>query len=107
MSLHWGTGPIQSVLPPKLQARIKEAANDPFYDPPDNGLTLPQYAGHSGELLNITQMPKGSLRVTRKKLRELFNEGIEIQVRITSLERMSSISYGLPVRKVLAVPGKI
>lgn len=107
MSLHWGTGPIQSVLPSKLQARIKEAANDPFYDPPENGLTLPQYAGHSGELLNITQMPKGSLRVTRKKLRELFNEGIEINVRTTSLERMFSISYGLLVWKAHAVPGKI
>lgn len=102
MSLHWGTGLIQTVLPPELQARIKEAANDPFYDPPENGLTLPQYAGHSGELLNITQMPKGSLRVRRKKLRELFSEGIEVQVR-TSLERMPSISYDSPVRKAPAV----
>ncbi|CAK4033729.1 FAD binding domain-containing isoform 1 [Lecanosticta acicola] len=79
MSLHWGTEAINTVLPPELQARIKEAATDPFWDPPDGGcLTLPQFAGHTGELLNVTPMPRGSLRVRRKGLRKLFSEGIEI-----------------------------
>ncbi|KAL2833791.1 hypothetical protein BDW59DRAFT_156593 [Aspergillus cavernicola] len=76
MSLHWGTQSVMRLLSPELRGRIKEVWTDPTI--PDNSFyELPIYAGHSGELLGKTS--DRSMRVTRRKMRKLFSEGIDIQ----------------------------
>ncbi|KAL4815037.1 hypothetical protein BDW67DRAFT_186087 [Aspergillus spinulosporus] len=76
MSLHWGAQSVNRLLSPDLRGRIKEAWTDPTV--PDNSFyELPIYAGHTGELLGKT--PYRSMRVTRRKMRKLFSEGIDIQ----------------------------
>ncbi|KAL4748914.1 hypothetical protein BDW72DRAFT_195356 [Aspergillus terricola var. indicus] len=73
---HWGAQSVNKLLSTELRGRIKEAWTDPTI--PDNSFyELPVYAGHSGELLGKT--PDRSMRVTRRKMRKLFSEGIEIQ----------------------------
>jgi hypothetical protein len=68
---------MSKLLSPELRRRIKEAWTDPTV--PDNSFyELPIYAGHTGELLGKT--PDRSMRVTRRKMRKLFSEGIDIQV---------------------------
>ncbi|KAL4765292.1 FAD-dependent oxidoreductase [Aspergillus foveolatus] len=74
--MHWGAQSVNKLLSPELRGRIKEAWTDPTV--PDNSFyELPIYAGHSGELLGKT--PDRSMRVTRRKMRKLFSEGIDIQ----------------------------
>ncbi|KAL4880574.1 hypothetical protein BJY04DRAFT_219045 [Aspergillus karnatakaensis] len=76
MSFHWGSESAKKLLSPSLRSRIKEVWVDPTV--PDNSTyELPSYAGHTGELLGKT--PDRSMRVTRRKMRKLFSEGLDIQ----------------------------
>lgn len=86
---HWGTEAVKTLLSPELRGRIKEVWTDPSI--PDNSFyELPIYAGHSGELLGKT--PDRSMRVTRRKMRKLFSEGINIQVRTVINSRGKSLA---------------
>ncbi|KAH7322400.1 hypothetical protein B0I35DRAFT_458741 [Stachybotrys elegans] len=76
MSLHWGTEAVKRLLSPDLRDRIKETWTDPTL-PDDSFYELPIYAGHTGELLGKT--PDRSMRVTRRKMRKLFSENLDIQ----------------------------
>lgn len=74
---HWGSEAVNKLLGPELRGRIKEIWSDPSIS--DNSFyELPIYAGHTGELLGKT--PDRSMRVTRRKMRKLFSEGINIIV---------------------------
>jgi hypothetical protein len=77
MSLHWGGEFLSTALPPELRARLKECDCDPFYEGVDNSFC--QCNGQTGEIILHMQgvMPR---RVSRRKLRALLSEGIDIQV---------------------------
>jgi 2-polyprenyl-6-methoxyphenol hydroxylase-like FAD-dependent oxidoreductase len=77
MTLHWGSTHISSCLPESLAARFHEAYADPSLKP-DVVRGLPIYNGSSGELL-MTMASENPCRVSRKKMRNLFSEGIDIQ----------------------------
>jgi 2-polyprenyl-6-methoxyphenol hydroxylase-like FAD-dependent oxidoreductase len=77
MTLHWGSSHISSCLPEPLAARFNEAYADPTQSP-DAVTGLPIYNGKTGELL----MEMGAdrpRRVSRKKMRTLFAEGLDVQ----------------------------
>jgi hypothetical protein len=77
MTLHWGQAYINKCIPPDLQARFNEVHCDPFYG--DQDLTLPHYNGKTGE--KLFAMPgERPVRISRRKLRNLLSEGLDIQV---------------------------
>lgn len=83
MSLHWGSEAVNRVLPPALQARIKEIWCDPhFVQQAGEHRFLPHYAGHTGEQLFATPADD-AMRVSRSKMRKLFSEDIDIKVTST------------------------
>ncbi|KAF2788432.1 FAD/NAD(P)-binding domain-containing protein [Melanomma pulvis-pyrius CBS 109.77] len=77
MTLHWGSSHITSCLPPDIVARLPEAYADPGLSP-DAVTGLPIHNGKTGELLMEMKAEK-PCRVSRKKLRNLFAEGLDIQ----------------------------
>jgi 2-polyprenyl-6-methoxyphenol hydroxylase-like FAD-dependent oxidoreductase len=77
MTLHWGQSHIAACLPEYLLARFNEAYADPNQSP-DATTGLPIFNGKTGELL----MEMGAdrpVRVSRKKMRTLFKEGLDVQ----------------------------
>ncbi|OCK81663.1 FAD/NAD(P)-binding domain-containing protein [Lepidopterella palustris CBS 459.81] len=77
MTLHWGSEHIAACLPPELVARITETYADPSV-PPDAVTGLPVYNGKTGEML-MNMVGDRPCRVSRKKLRNLFSEGLTVQ----------------------------
>ena len=78
MSLRWDLLMLKDCLPPELFDRGHTTANDPDFEPPNSGI-LPTWNGQTGELLkNIPLLHMN--RVSRRRLRKLFSEGIEVQV---------------------------
>lgn len=77
MTLHWGATHIASCLPEDLAARFHEAYADPSLKP-DAVTGLPIYNGKTGELL-MNMAAEQPVRVSRKKMRNLFSEGIDVQ----------------------------
>lgn len=77
MTLHWGSNHIASCLPPELVARFNEAYADPSQEP-DAATGLPIHNGKTGELI-MEMTAEKPFRVSRKKMRNLFKEGIDVQ----------------------------
>lgn len=79
MSIHWSRPLLEHLLPGELLARLKEAAVDPSFDSSaEGGYTVPFYNGKTGE--HIISMPmKNSIRVSRRKMRSLCSEGLDIR----------------------------
>ncbi|KAF1850080.1 FAD/NAD(P)-binding domain-containing protein [Cucurbitaria berberidis CBS 394.84] len=77
MTLHWGSTHIASCLPPELVERFHEAYADPS-QAPDAATGLPIRNGKTGELIMEMKAEK-PYRVSRKKMRNLFKEGIDVQ----------------------------
>lgn len=77
MTIHWGTTHINNCLPPEISARLSEAYADPSLSP---GATsgLPVHNGKTGELI-LEMAAEKPMRVSRKKMRNLFTEGIDVQ----------------------------
>jgi hypothetical protein len=71
---------LEQVLPENLLARLKEAAVDPSFDfSATDGYTVQFYNGKTGD--HIIAMPmKGAIRVSRRKMRTLCSEGLDIKV---------------------------
>ena len=82
MSIHWGLPLLNELLPPDLAAcLIQEASVDPTIDyerRPDSGSFI--LDGFTGEVLKELSVPEGeaNVRVSRRKLRTLCQEGLEI-----------------------------
>lgn len=77
MTLHWGSSHIASCLPEDLAVRFHETYADPSLKP-DAVASLPIYNGKTGDLI----MEMGAdrpMRVSRKKMRNLFSETIDVQ----------------------------
>lgn len=77
MTLHWGSSHIASCLPEHLVARFNEAYADPTQSP-DAVTGLPIYNGATGELIMEMGADK-PCRVSRRKMRNLFAEGIDVR----------------------------
>lgn len=77
MTLHWGSTHINNCLPPELSARFSEAYADSSLSP-DATSGLPVYNGKTGELI-LEMVGEKPMRVSRKKMRNLFMEGIDVQ----------------------------
>lgn len=84
MSIQWGLPLLRHCLPDSLFDRLKTAANDPSFVPPDPGV-LPTWNGKTGELLKDVPLLR-MYRVSRRKFRNLCAEGIPVEVR-TSFHR--------------------
>jgi 2-polyprenyl-6-methoxyphenol hydroxylase-like FAD-dependent oxidoreductase len=76
MTLHWGSSHIAACLPPSLISRFPEAYADPTQHP-DAVTGLPIYNGQTGEKIMEMAADK-PCRVSRKKMRNLFSEGIDV-----------------------------
>lgn len=97
MTLHWGSTHIASCLPDNLTARFNEAYADPSLSA-DAVTGLPIYNGKTGDLL-LEMGAEKPVRVSRKKMRNLFSEGIDVQygkrvVRAYVIEDSSSHDNG-------------
>ncbi|KAG9186309.1 hypothetical protein G6011_02865 [Alternaria panax] len=77
MTLHWGSSHIASCLPSELADRFHEAFADPTQDPA-SVTGLPIYNGKTGEFI-IEMAAEKPCRVSRRKMRSLFSEGLDIQ----------------------------
>ncbi|KAF2621178.1 FAD/NAD(P)-binding domain-containing protein [Macroventuria anomochaeta] len=97
MTLHWGASHIASCLPEDLAARFHEAYADPSLTP-DAVTGLPIHNGKTGDLI-LEMGADQPVRVSRKKMRNLFSEGIDVQygkqvVRAYVIEDSSSHDNG-------------
>ncbi|KAJ4985309.1 hypothetical protein SVAN01_09160 [Stagonosporopsis vannaccii] len=97
MTLHWGSSHIASCLPEHLAARFNEAYADPSLKP-DAVTGLPIHNGKTGDLIMLMGAEK-PMRVSRKKMRNLFSEGIDVQygkqaVRAYVIDDSSSHDHG-------------
>lgn len=84
MSIHWSRALLPELLPAELLARVREAQVDPSYDSaqhPD-GYVVPFYNAKTGD--HIVDIPmKNAIRVSRRKMRALCAEGINVQVSLS------------------------
>jgi len=80
MSIHWSRPLLDSVLPESLLARLSEAQVDPSFDSnASGGYSVPFYNGKTGE--HIIDIPmKNAVRVSRRRMRALCSEGLDIKV---------------------------
>lgn len=80
MGIHWGLPLLESLLPPNLAARIgTDGSVDASLDwekPPNNGACI--YDGVTGELLKDLTPEGRNVRVSRRRLRKLCQEGVTI-----------------------------
>ncbi|KAF2267335.1 FAD/NAD(P)-binding domain-containing protein [Lojkania enalia] len=76
MTLHWGSSHVSKCLPPELVERMAEAYADPTVAP-DAVTGLPIYNGKTGELI-FEMKAERPCRVSRKKMRNLFSEGLDV-----------------------------
>jgi 2-polyprenyl-6-methoxyphenol hydroxylase-like FAD-dependent oxidoreductase len=81
MGIHWSLPLLEGLLPPDLASRIvKDASVDPTLDyeePPNNGAYI--FDGVSGQVLKDLAVTGRIVRVSRRKLRALCTEGIDIK----------------------------
>lgn len=77
MALHWGMDFLLPCIPEALGAKLKSALVNPAYDRIDEG--YPFCNGVTGELLKMVPAPSPH-RFSRRKLRELLAEGIDVTV---------------------------
>lgn len=76
LAIHWSVRILEKILPPDLFARLSEAQCDPAHD---RGVdeTIELRNSETGELLKTISAPNMK-RVSRRKLRSLCAEGIEV-----------------------------
>ena len=81
MGIHWGLPLLESLLPSHLASRIAtDGSVDSslnYGEPPGNGACI--YDGISGNFLKDLTLPGRMVRVSRRKLRALCNEGLNVR----------------------------
>lgn len=100
MTLHWGSNHIASCLPEELLVRFHESYADPTLSV-DAVSGLPIYNGKTGEMI-MNMAAEKPMRVSRKKMRNLFSEGIDVQYG-KAVEAVSTIDEGENKGKVKVV----
>lgn len=78
MGIHWSLPQLESLLPPDLKERLKEAQNDPFLDAPDQDV-VNVYNSLDGSVLKALPLPR-MIRVSRRKMRAFCTQGIDVKV---------------------------
>ena len=78
MGIHWSLPLLEALLPDDLNARLKEAQNDPFLEVPLQD-KIPIVNGLTGKLLKALPVPK-TIRVSRRKMRAFCTQGLDVQV---------------------------
>ena len=80
MTIHWARPFLKTLLSEDLLAKLREAQVDSTYDTSNTaGYPVPFYNGKTGE--HILDIPmSNAIRVSRRKMRVLCAEGIDIQV---------------------------
>jgi hypothetical protein len=91
MSIHWSRPLLKELLPGHLLGKIGEAQVDPTYDTSNpKGYAVPFYNGKTGD--HIVDIPMiNAIRVSRRKMRALCSEGINIQVYSYQFSQLSWI----------------
>ena len=86
--MHFGQEHLTKCIPPELMSRLKETCCDPFFS--DKLTSWPMFNGQTGEKFFDIQ-GFSPLRVSRRRLRALLSEGIEVQYgkRIVSVSQSS------------------
>lgn len=87
MSLHWGGEFLETTLPPHLRERLNEVDTDPEHDfSSEKGFV--QCNGETGEVIMVMPgvMPR---RVSRRKLRGLLSEGVDVEVSILVMAQLA------------------
>lgn len=77
MSIHWSRPLLAELLPAELLARLPEAQVDPSFNEP---YSVAFHNGGTGAFLMAMPMPGNAVRVSRRRMRKLCAEGIEVQV---------------------------
>lgn len=83
MSVQWGLPLLKYCLPEDRYRRIHTVAVDPYFEPPDPGI-MPTRNAATGELLKDIPLLR-MYRVSRRKMRALCAEDIDIQVEVPPL----------------------
>ncbi|KIM30786.1 hypothetical protein M408DRAFT_270199 [Serendipita vermifera MAFF 305830] len=86
MSIHWSRPLLEELLPTGIHSRLREAQTDPSMDMSGKGdgqvegggYMVPFYNGQTGVFMKEMPM-KNSIRVSRRKMRALCAEGIQIE----------------------------
>jgi hypothetical protein len=76
MALHWSMPLVQKLLPSDLYSRMPEATADPFHNGDPNE-AIPIFNSATGDLLKSIPV-SGIKRVTRRKMRALCSQGIDV-----------------------------
>jgi 2-polyprenyl-6-methoxyphenol hydroxylase-like FAD-dependent oxidoreductase len=85
MGTHWGLPLLEELLPAQLRERLRSAQSDPFSDPQD---AFYVYNGVTGDLVRKLPLPR-TVRYSRRKLRDLCAEGVDILVNMYSNSSLS------------------
>jgi hypothetical protein len=83
MSIHWSLPMLKSLLPEELFARMRTVQANPHIEYKNEVMRL--YNGNDGKILKEIPTP-GVIRVSRKKLRALCSEGLDVIVSNGSLD---------------------
>ncbi|TFK95355.1 hypothetical protein BDV98DRAFT_598673 [Pterulicium gracile] len=79
MGIYWSRPLLEKILPPDLFARICEATADPTLDPSDpENRVIPVHNGETGVWMHDIELD-WLLRLSRKKVRALMSEGVDVQ----------------------------
>jgi hypothetical protein len=93
MMLHWGSRHLSECLPEPIQRQLSCINVDPFFvQGPDASTAVPVYNGKTGELITMME-GDNPRRVSRRKMRSLFAQGLDIQV-VDPLRGMVSLTRG-------------
>ena len=105
MALHWGLPMLEELLPKHLADRLSvdsvPDASLNYSEYPNNATSV--YDGPSGKKIRDITSDGRFLRVSRRKLRALCGEGIDVQVELsapTGLPTLTSCQYGFTLERV-------
>lgn len=90
MSAQWGLPLLAKIFTKEKFDQVHTAANDPYFEPPDPGI-LPTLNGTTGEVMKIIPLLR-MYRLSRRKMRAFWAEGIKIQVISNNSELYEEIS---------------
>jgi hypothetical protein len=101
MAIHWSLPLLEALLPSELGSKLKDAQNDPFWDVTEEDL-FKIYNGLDGTVLKALPLPR-IVRVSRRKMRALCSQGIDVRVRNKIRENLLWLTkrqYGFEVTDV-------
>ena len=107
MALHWSLPMLEKLLPQHLADRLPiDSVPDPslnYSEYPNNVTSV--YDGPSGKLIREIVSDGKFLRVSRRKLRSLCREEVDVQVSILAAKRSRGLvadqyQYGFTVKKI-------